>query len=1113
MKMNRATAVLLGATIAFLSSVQAAEYFVNRQGADANNGTSRETAFLTIQKGVDALKAGDTLTIGSGEYFENVARANLGGPNADTVIRAEIPGTAVLRGDVAAPALEKVEGYRFVYGAAFDQTPLAVFEHDTLSTLSKRPTLRDVEYEPGTFYYDEAEKRLYMSSSDLRAPGGRRYTVSVNGNEGIALAGPQRISIEGLTASGFYPGWGIVLREPVSCTVRDCIACFNTGGIVLQPTGYIGGDACGRGNVVENCVCYGNNFSGISRYVANNDVIRNCRTYMNVHAEGGEYFGIMHYFGMKGPLLIKNNISWGQSFDYSVKPRGQERLENCVGLGHIRNATMVHNLMGGTNEYDPGLSATPADNILFPREENLDKDFEFADPLNLDFRLQSDSRFRGTAPDGTDRGPCQYEPNIFYISPGGDDAADGLSMRKPWRTLARAFEGRRPGDTLYLAEGHYEAAPLNGAGDAESPIAIRGRGYGAVVVTGMLNVTGGAGIVFERLDFSRGAALSDCRDLSFKNCTFFGSADGLKADGVDGLTVTHSVFMGVPLRATNSDGLMLTGNIHANLGKPAVVLDAFDGVRYSDYNSYQDAAKTWEVAGAEMSMADLQKRHDRYSRTAAPKFVLEKGVPRIENAEAFEGRGRASTALGIYRDYDAVPKPLELVGPFLHSVSDTTANIEWWVSKPATFDLAWGDTPEMTNKVPNLKAPDCFATYSLTGLKPGTTYYFRILSADTAGRGEAAFAAALEPEMERLSFTTLAVAPKPAVYYVAPDGDDADTGLSRDKAWRTVGRAADAANPGDTVMIAGGTYKEDVRIRATGDEGKSITFRCLPGEKVVFEGKNLTQAFKIAAKKHLRFDGFYFANFGNSMDAVFILWRADDVQITRCLNVEGTGNVGLLVAEYSADLLVRNCVTANGFGMIRLRLCPDWRIENNLFLRPWISVMDYVNTPEQNGIFTKNIVTDNLSYKTHAALFAVARFESFAEKDNCYFFRVPEAERKPFMFYGTAAYGRYAEYGVTTDFKEPPVIVDNPDGTENNPQMTLKEYQAMVGDTGSYAGDPRFAGVANMTGGRGGAMFEALLGRRDLDFPDTFATDPKAVEKGIGLQPEAFKDFWFNKNK
>ena len=38
-----------------------------------------------------------------------------------------------------------------------------------------------------------------------------------------------------------------------------------------------------------------------------------------------------------------------------------------------------------------------------------------------------------------------------------------------------------------------------------------------------------------------------------------------------------------------------------------------------------------------------------------------------------------------------------------------------------------------------------------------------------------------------------------------------------------------------------------------------------------------------------------------------------------------------------------------------------------------------------------------------------------------------------------------------------------------------------------------------------------VAGKENLDFPYTFATDPNAIEKGVGPQPDAFNDFWFNK--
>src|SRR5262249_26504180 len=42
-------------------------------------------------------------------------------------------------------------------------------------------------------------------------------------------------------------------------------------------------------------------------------------------------------------------------------------------------------------------------------------------------------------------------------------------------------------------------------------------------------------------------------------------------------------------------------------------------------------------------------------------------------------------------------------------------------------------------------------------------------------------------------------------FYVSPHGRDSAAGNSRDHAWRTVGHAARAMNPGDTVVVEAGT--------------------------------------------------------------------------------------------------------------------------------------------------------------------------------------------------------------------------------------------------------------------------------------------------------------------
>ena len=42
-------------------------------------------------------------------------------------------------------------------------------------------------------------------------------------------------------------------------------------------------------------------------------------------------------------------------------------------------------------------------------------------------------------------------------------------------------------------------------------------------------------------------------------------------------------------------------------------------------------------------------------------------------------------------------------------------------------------------------------------------------------------------------------------------------------------------------------------------------------------------------------------------------------------------------------------------------------------------------------------------------------------------------------------------------------------------------------------------------------LSDKLVNKNDLDSPDLLAMDAKVVEKGIGLIPAEFEDFWFDK--
>jgi hypothetical protein len=91
---------------------------------------------------------------------------------------------------------------------------------------------------------------------------------------------------------------------------------------------------------------------------------------------------------------------------------------------------------------------------------------------------------------------------------------------------------------------------------------------------------------------------------------------------------------------------------------------------------------------------------------------------------------------------------------------------------------------------------------------------------------------------------------------VAPDGDDASPGTAQ-APWQTLQHAADAAQPGDTVCIGGGSYSEEVVFSGSGTADAPITFAAAPGEAVNVQG-SLSLA---PGTSHLRLIGFAVRDF------------------------------------------------------------------------------------------------------------------------------------------------------------------------------------------------------------------------------------------------------------
>jgi parallel beta-helix repeat protein len=92
--------------------------------------------------------------------------------------------------------------------------------------------------------------------------------------------------------------------------------------------------------------------------------------------------------------------------------------------------------------------------------------------------------------------------------------------------------------------------------------------------------------------------------------------------------------------------------------------------------------------------------------------------------------------------------------------------------------------------------------------------------------------------------------PPSNAYYVSASGSDSNAGTSVSP-WKTIQKAANTLNAGDTVIVTAGTYNERISISRSGSSGKPITF--------LTQGTVLTEGFNISAS-YINVSAFQIAN-------------------------------------------------------------------------------------------------------------------------------------------------------------------------------------------------------------------------------------------------------------
>ncbi len=80
-------------------------------------------------------------------------------------------------------------------------------------------------------------------------------------------------------------------------------------------------------------------------------------------------------------------------------------------------------------------------------------------------------------------------------------------------------------------------------------------------------------------------------------------------------------------------------------------------------------------------------------------------------------------------------------------------------------------------------------------------------------------------------------------FHVAPTGNDTNPGTQA-APWRTIQRAADAAQPGDVITVHDGTYRERINPPRGGEsDARRIVYQAADGEPVEIKGSEVIRGW------------------------------------------------------------------------------------------------------------------------------------------------------------------------------------------------------------------------------------------------------------------------------
>ena len=1069
----------------------AQEYFVGVNGSDKNPGT--EAAPLRkIVTAVKKMKPGDTVTILPGEYLEEGVFRFRGAKGKPARIRAKIPGTVHMRGDVPAPAFSPVSGVKNVWCCSVEKIPECVLERDTLKKYGRLPSVSEVAHTPGSSFFDEKAKKVYIQCSDRQPPAMHHVTFSLLRGDALRFTGDgnEDLHVEGLIFSGYNSAvrkvgasstyGGVYMLEPRYCSIRNCIIYLSGGGIFTT-----------RGNdtVIEDCLlfCCENEFNGSGgNLICIGPVKRSIQR--RIITFGSGMAGQRFYGGIFDHCLIDQCISFDNLYgDVWIKyPSATSRVSRTFASNAIHSRYIDRSVFTSGDTYYDGMAES---SICRSREKKFDPAKEFVDPAHLDFHLQENSQFRNQK--GGDWGVAGFSDRILFVNPGKDDKNSGLSADRALKTFGAASARLKSGGRLYLTGRFRDVLVLRGLSD----VIVRGRGVVPAVLAGGVKLVDCKNVLLENLNVTGAASLGNARNLTLKRCVF---AQETVIPG--GASVRHCLFV---KKASGAPAGFLRGNIFASgfAGNPL----------FSGWNAYVTGAIPAGETGSFKSPAP------EFSAPAAGDYTL-------KNHHAFAGRCADGFPAGPYR-YDYVPldgKPEVRVG----AVSATAATVIVRTPGKSRSSITLRPGTEKSRVARDGGSPEY--AISFTGLKPGSACKGTVTVTPDRVKliTNAPFAKAAAVTVP-VAFTTLEK-DQPRTLHVAQTGDDRNDGSAPEKAFGSIGAAVEKARPGDTVLVGPGVYRETVRVFATGDTGRPLTIAGKPGAEAVIDGcRRMSQGIVARNKNDLKIDNFHIVNnFGNcSLGTAggIVLHGGRNITLSRIFyDNRNCNGQRCFSAGGVKDLLIENCVGVSAFGGIALSNCPGLEVRHCVFVRNKVN-HGYIGTSPQAGAVVHHcIFAGHELQKVQNPCLGIGDAATFREHDNGFLVRVSRAQKPVYSFHrknGTKLprndggmilntewmrQGRFGEQILTYD-AACKLLGIAPTALFGDPKMKALPWFYHFKDLTDWHNNyiKRQASKEQNDLFRKANEVELQRGKQ-VGITDYIATAPEFLKRGIGLDPAAF---------